>query len=294
MKVSKDLATERFKRESAALTTPDAKKNLLREILQETLLCHMKETGFFNDMAFHGGTSLRLLHRIDRFSEDLDMSLFKADASYDLVAKMELLKQSVVTSGFKFEFQNKVKNAKVIKTFYINDTEILAEFSDLIGGSTRGEKIKVKFELDVMPSDHQTFVDSQIQSAFAETVRAHDLQTCMGQKIHAVLCRSHFYGMDIIKGRDLYDLEWYLEKNVRPNYANLQECLFRGGPWEQKKLVIDKSWVIEEFQKSLQTKNFKTILEDLKPLIDSATFRLLSERWGKKYFSDLVETKIVK
>lgn len=292
MKISREQAATRFQKEISVLGTSDARKNLLREILQEVILCHMKEAGLFEDMAFHGGTSLRLLHRIDRFSEDLDMSLINANGMYDIVAKMKILESSLVKSDFKFEFQNKSKPGKAIQTFSINDSDILTQFTREIGNVVPGEKIKIKFELDVLPSGHQVFTDAQIKSVFCATVKAHDLATCMGQKIHAVLCRSHFYGMDFIKGRDLYDLEWYLEKGVTPNYRNLKECLHRGGPWEKQKLQINKSWVVTEIHKSLQTKDFSVILDDLKPLVDSTIFQVVSSKWSQEYFSNFVQKKI--
>lgn len=292
MKISREQATLRFQKELSGLSTSDARKNLLREILQEVILCHMKEAGLFEDMAFHGGTSLRLLHRIDRFSEDLDMSLLVAKENYDIAAKMKDLETSLVNSEFKLEFQNKSKPTKAIKVFYINDSDILNQFAREIGNVIVGEKIKIKFELDVLPSEDQLFTRSKIASEFSATVKAHDLTTCMGQKIHAVLCRSHFYGMDIIKGRDLYDLEWYLEQGITPNYNNLRECLIRGGPWEKQKLQIDKAWVISEIHKSLQTKSFSTILEDLRPLVDSTIFQSISARWNKSYYSQLVAEKL--
>lgn len=292
MKISREQTTSRFQKELSSLGTSDARKNLLREILQEVILCHMKEVDLFEDMAFHGGTSLRLLYRIDRFSEDLDMSLLIANESYDIAAKMKALETSLVNSGFKIEFQNKSKPANAIKVFYINDSDILNQFSREIGNVIVGEKIKIKFELDVLPSGHQSFTDSKIKSAFSETVKAHDLATCMGQKIHAVLCRSHFYKMDIIKGRDLYDLEWYLEQDITPNYDNLRECLIRSGPWEKQTIQIDRVWAVTEIHKSLKTKNFSTILEDLRPLIDATIFQLVSARWNKNYFSKLVTEKL--
>lgn len=292
MKISREQATARFQKELPDLGTSDARKNLLREILQEVILCHMKEAGLFEDMAFHGGTSLRLLHRIDRFSEDLDMSLLVANESYDIAAKMRDLEVSLLNSGFRLEFQNKSKPTKAIKVFYVNDSDILNQFAREIGNVIAGEKIKIKFELDVLPSDHQVFADSRVKSTFSVIVKSHDLTTCMGQKIHAVLCRSHFYGMDIIKGRDLYDLEWYLEQGIIPNYNNLRECLIRGGPWEKQKLQIDRAWVVAEIHKSLQTKSFPMILEDLRPLVDSTIFESISARWNKSYYSQLVAEKL--
>jgi len=221
MRVTKSQLIERVRSESKGLSG-DSKKNLLREVLQEAILCHMKEIGLFEDMAFHGGTSLRLLHRIDRSSEDLDMSLVTANADYDIETPMAMLEKSLRSSEINLEFQNKSKIGNPIKKFFINDSEILSHLSRDIGNVMAGEKIKIKFELDVLPSDHQSFVQAKIQSAFSAMVKAHDLSTCMGQKIHAVLCRGHFYQMDIIKGRDLYDLEWYLEKGIKPNLNNLK------------------------------------------------------------------------
>lgn len=94
MKITKDQIVERFFSESKNMTS-DSKKNLLRELLQEALLCHMKEIGLFEEMAFHGGTSLRLLYRTDRFSEDLDMSLISANENYKVTSRMDRLKKSM-------------------------------------------------------------------------------------------------------------------------------------------------------------------------------------------------------
>jgi predicted nucleotidyltransferase component of viral defense system len=291
MKITRDQIVERFYSESKNMST-DSKKNLLRELLQEAILCHMEEVELFNEMAFHGGTSLRLLHRTERFSEDLDMSLMLANENYDAVSAVALLEKSMIQSHIDLEFQNKCKPENPIKKFFINDTELLEQLSRDIGHVIVGEKIKIKFELDILPSDYQVFVDDQIKSPFSATVNAHDLATCMGQKIHAVLCRGYFYGMDIIKGRDLYDLEWYFQKNINPNLNNLKECLFRGGPWKDQVLVVDNKWITKAFHKSLQTKNFESILEDLKPLIDANHYAAVSSRWNKKYFNQLLSEKL--
>jgi predicted nucleotidyltransferase component of viral defense system len=291
MKVTKNQVIERFRIESQNMTG-DSKKNLLRELLQEAILCHMREVDLFKEMAFHGGTSLRLLHRTDRFSEDLDMSLLTANGKYDIVSSIDLLKKSMEQSQINLEFQNKCKPENPIKKFFINDSEILGQLSREIGNVIVGEKIKIKFELDVLPSDHQVFIDTQIRSPFSAMVKAHDLPTCMGQKIHAVLCRGYFYEMDIIKGRDLYDFEWYLQNNISPNLNNLRECLFRGGPWKDQVLKVDNQWIIDSISNFLETKNFGTILEDLKPLIEVGEFATVSARWNKEYFMKLTKQRL--
>ncbi len=286
MKVTKAQLIERFQKESVNLSADD-KRNLIREILQEAILCHMHEVNLFDEMAFHGGTSLRLLHRIDRFSEDLDMSLIKLNKNYDLPAKMEPLKKSLISAGIDLEFQNKCKPHLEIKKFFLNDISLLNLFRDEIGNVIDGEKIKIKFELDISPPDHQEFEMIEIKSLFSAKIKAHNLATCMGQKIHAVLCRGHAYGMDIVKGRDLYDLEWYLANTITPNLNNLSGCLYRLGPWEKQNLNVDITWVKAEISKCLETKDFAAILADVKPLVNSAEYDRISKLWGQSYFSSL-------
>jgi predicted nucleotidyltransferase component of viral defense system len=289
MIISKDVAFERFKTEAKGLS-PNDQRNLIREILQEVILCHMKEIGLFHDLAFHGGTSLRLLHRIDRFSEDLDLSLIKANENYPFAKKMVDLEKSLKAVGFSFEFQNKIKADNPIKKYFINDVSFLSDFKDQIGNFIDGEKVKVKLELDVEPPDGQQFEVRKIQSSFSAEILAHDLGTCMGQKIHAVLCRAQSYGLDIIKGRDLYDLEWYLNHQVKPNFQNLNACLNRIGPWKGQDLKVNASWVIDKVDNCLSTKKFDAILADIKPLIPAAAFDKIKSKWSIGYFKDLIRT----
>ena len=114
----------------------------------------------------------------------------------------------------------------------------------------------------------------------------------MGQKIHAVLCRAQSYGLDVVKGRDLYDLEWYLDHKVKPNFQNLGACLNRIGPWKDQNLKVDASWVITEVDKCLSTKNFETILADIKPLIPASTFEKVESKWNLNYFKNLFSKSV--
>lgn len=58
--------------------------NAMREILQEIALCGLWQGKFFERAAFYGGTALRVLHGLDRFSEDMNFSLITPDKSFDL------------------------------------------------------------------------------------------------------------------------------------------------------------------------------------------------------------------
>lgn len=60
------------------------KKNAIKEIVQEIVLCGLSRAGFFNEAAFYGGMALRIFYGLDRFSEDLDFSLISQNLNFDL------------------------------------------------------------------------------------------------------------------------------------------------------------------------------------------------------------------
>jgi hypothetical protein len=288
MKVTRDQIVDRFEKESLSLSSQD-RKNLLRELLQEAILCHMIEVGLFKEMAFHGGTSLRLLHRLNRFSEDLDMSLISADRSFDLPKRMGQLEKSLVSAGINFEFNNRCKTDSAIKAFFINDVSFYVQFSEYFQDVIPGQKLKVKFELDVLPPAYQEFETVEIKSVFSGKVLAHNLSTCMGQKIHAILCRGATSTAGAFsKGRDFYDLEWYLQQGIIPNYKNLSGCLHRLGPWANQGLEIDAAWVKTELSIAMRTRNFKDILADVETFIDVREMKRIKASWSAEHFNRLL------
>ena len=73
--------------------TSTDKKNAIKEIIQEIVLCGLSRAGFFKHAAFYGGTALRIFYGLDRFSEDLDFSLM-APESFDLGEYLPVLEKS--------------------------------------------------------------------------------------------------------------------------------------------------------------------------------------------------------
>ncbi len=72
----------------------------------------------------------------------------------------------------------------------------------------------------------------------------------------------------------------------------LRTISVRGGPWKDQKLTIDNAWIVNAIQTSVETKDFASILEDLKPLVDSTQFEGVSRRWNKDHFSKLTKEKL--
>ena len=85
------------------------RKNAMKEIMQEIVLCGLSRAGFFKKATFYGGTALRIFYGLDRFSEDLDFSLEAEDLDFDLTAYFPVLEKEVKAFGLNVEIQEKEK-----------------------------------------------------------------------------------------------------------------------------------------------------------------------------------------
>ena len=100
--------------------SPEEKKNAIKEIMQEIILCGLSRSGFFNKAAFYGGTALRIFYGLDRFSEDLDFSLMTPDPEFDLSQYFPMLKKELAAYGLNVEITEKEKNAdSAIKSAFL-------------------------------------------------------------------------------------------------------------------------------------------------------------------------------
>ena len=91
------------------VVTLDDRKNVMKEIIQEIVLCGLSRAGFFSKAAFYGGTALRIFYGLDRFSEDLDFSLKESDENFDLGSYFPLLQKEVESYGLRFSVEEKKK-----------------------------------------------------------------------------------------------------------------------------------------------------------------------------------------
>ena len=72
---------------------------MTREYLQARVLEILQENDAFVNWAFVGGTALRFLYSMPRFSEDLDFSLVKAGLEDNFIDFMEGTKMFLVSAG---------------------------------------------------------------------------------------------------------------------------------------------------------------------------------------------------
>ena len=190
--------------------------NLLRELLQWEILAAMHASEAFREVAFVGGTCLRLMHRLKRFSEDLDFSARSGDGVFFLEIFPQELGRFLESRGFGDAEVSVGKSHGAVRSLWVSFPGVLRE----VGASpVASQKIGIKLEFDLNPPLGADFAVQVVSSPSLMAVGVHDLSSLMAGKLHAVLARSY------TKGRDWYDLLWYLGKKVEPNTVFLQNAL---------------------------------------------------------------------
>lgn len=268
--------------------TAEDKKNAMKEIMQEIVLCGLSRAGFFKKAAFYGGTALRIFYGLDRFSEDLDFSLTSQDLNFNLSEYFPVLQKEVEAYGLKLDISEKVKSREsTIKSAFLKGNtkeHILLFYADpqLAGSFTAAENVKIKFEIDIDPPAGAEY-DNRYQLLPAPyEIRLYDLPSLFAGKIHAVVCRSW---KNRIKGRDLYDYVFYLSRNASVNMEHLRMRLIDSGAMKEEDpfdIDILKKMLYDRFDSI----DYESAKEDVRGFIkDKASVDI----WSAEFFKQITE-----
>ncbi|MGQ9779851.1 MAG: nucleotidyl transferase AbiEii/AbiGii toxin family protein [Bacillota bacterium] len=194
--------------------------NIAREYLQARILAALQRAGAMVPLAFHGGTALRFLFGSERFSEDLDFALEREPALYDFRAYLKSVKDDLTRQGYRVEV--KVNDQKTVHSAFIRFPGLLF---DLGLSPHRGQTLSIKIEVDTNPPAGAGLATSLIRRHVLLRLQHHDRASLLAGKIHAILQRPY------VKGRDLYDLLWYLSDRSwpEPNLVMLRNALAQTG-----------------------------------------------------------------
>ena len=260
----------------------EEKRNAVKEVMQEIVLCALSKAGFFNEAAFYGGTALRIFYHLDRFSEDLDFSLLIKDEDFDLSIYFPKLKEIVKSFGLnvEIEIKEKTKDSNIQSAFLKGDTIehfLLFYPDDLIQGINKNEKVKIKFEIDTMPPGCATYEIKYRLLPMPYSIKLYDEASLFSGKIHAIICRSW---KSRVKGRDLYDYIFYLSRNTQFNLPHLQEKLI-DSQYIDANVIIScddiRKMLIERFNEI----DFEQAKEDVIPFIKDPS---VLDIWSKEFF----------
>lgn len=269
--------------------SPDyGKKNRIREVVQEIILCGLSRSGFFNHAAFYGGTALRIFHGLDRFSEDLDFSLMAPDESFDLKSFFPGIENEVSAYGLRFTAEEHEKKAEsdVRSAFLKGNTKehILLFYADEKSAAAihKDETIRVKFEVDTNPPAFAGFEWKYRLLPIPFAVQLYDMPSLFAGKIHAVLCRSW---RSRVKGRDLYDYVFYLSQGTSVNLAHLESRLRQTGSIaETDTLDIEK--LKNMLKRRFSEIDYQKAKQDVLPFItrpEKLTF------WSPEFFNAITD-----
>jgi predicted nucleotidyltransferase component of viral defense system len=215
--------------------TVDDRIRALREILQEIALLGLWRSKFFDKAAFYGGTSLRLLYGLDRFSEDLDFSLLQPMKDFDLGRYADALEREVASFGFSVRLEKKEKTtdsqirSASLKADTVQHLIVIETAESLLRNVPHGQMIKIRLEVDTDPPPAFQTENKFLLQPIPFAVRSYVLPDLFAGKMHAVLCRRW---KKRVKGRDWYDLVWYAANHPQLHAEHLRQRMIQSGDLE--------------------------------------------------------------
>ncbi|MBT6325843.1 MAG: nucleotidyl transferase AbiEii/AbiGii toxin family protein [Bdellovibrionales bacterium] len=270
----KDVIQEQLKLYKSE--TKEDEENAIKEITQEIALYGLKESGFFEKAAFQGGTCLRIVHGIDRFSEDLDFVLKKADSNFDINPYLNKTIEIMNIYGYKIEISGEDKADKNIKTRFLKDDSIkkLLNFENKLD---LRKKIQIKVEVDINPPEGAIDEGNYLDFPTDFMIITHDRPTLLSGKCHALLCRNY------VKGRDWYDYLWYISKGIKINLEMFQKAINQVGPWKGQNITVTGQWLKTELENKIKSLDWNYVKKDVERFIKPEKKKTL-ELWSEYFF----------
>ncbi|MFC2090962.1 nucleotidyl transferase AbiEii/AbiGii toxin family protein [Bacteroidota bacterium] len=258
----------------------------LREIMQETTLAGLSRTDFFGKAAFYGGTALRIFYGLDRYSEDLDFSLLKPDSNFSIEPYFRAVLDEFESLGLTVSIKEKKKTKQTaIDSAFLNAETIWQEIvlEDIIKetGVQSNKTLKIKIEIDRQPSLNFKTEEKLLLRPFSFYVKCFTKPSLFAGKMHALLFRKW---KTRVKGRDWYDLEWYIKKGIPLDVNHFLTRAKDTNDWKGDS--ISNEQIIELLDTKIKSVSFRSIKEDVVRFIKNDDDLNI---WSPEYFKDLIE-----
>ncbi len=232
------------------------REHLGREYLQARILESLQDQGVFVRWAFLGGTALRFLYGIPRFSEDLDFSLITPGEEAGFREALTSVKRALAREGYQLEI--KVNDSKTVATAFVKFPGLPYE----LGFSPDArKKLAVRVEVDTNPPAGAELETTIVRRHVLLNLCHYDKASLLAGKLHAVLSRPW------AKGRDLYDLAWYLAERSwpGPNLVLLNAALAQTG-WAGPAMT-GENWRRQVWQR-VETLDWDSARDDVRPFLE--------------------------
>lgn len=223
------------------------KRGLIREYLQSKIINSLYAKKNSEKLSFIGGTSLRILRDLDRFSEDLDFDNLGLP-----LGKMEKLFEEILGEFKKEKFEVEFKFKK---TDYSGrgDFKFKGLLSELEISSDEKEKLKININWTRPKIQPRTEVVILKRFGFSRPVITNNLSFLLSQKIRAALTRKD------PQPRDFYDIVWFFSRRIKPDPKLFPEM----GVKTEKELLKKLDWAYQDKIKP----NLESFKRKLKPFL---------------------------
>jgi predicted nucleotidyltransferase component of viral defense system len=258
----------------------------MREIMQEIALAALSRTDFFDKAAFYGGTALRIFYGLDRFSEDLDFSLLAPNPDFSLTPYFSKIVEEFQSLGLNVSIREKDKRIKTqVESAFLKSETIWQELvlEDLVKqhGISSNKTIKIKIEIDRLPPLGFSTEEKLLIRPFSFYVNCFTMPSLFAGKLHALLFRKW---KSRVKGRDWYDMEWYIRKGVPLNMHHFLQRAKETNEWTEDQ--FSKEQILQLLITKIESVAFDSVKEDVVRFIaDDQKLTI----WSPNYFKDLIQ-----
>lgn len=258
------------------LADPQRARSWVREYLQARILASLQDSGAMAGAAFHGGTCLRFLYSIPRYSEDLDFALERPSAAYDFRGLVRRVERDFAAETYAVD--SRIQDEHPVHSAFIRFPGLMHELGL---SAQRTEASAIKVEIDTQPPAGARCETTLVRRHVTVNLFHHDRASLLAGKLHALLSRRY------LKGRDLYDLAWYLSDPSwpGPNLLMLSNALEQSGwtgpkvqPESWRSIVAARLSQLDWKQAAADVQPFLERQEDLALLTPQSFSRLLARQ----------------
>lgn len=256
-------------------------ENAVHEVMHRIALAGLARGGFFEKAAFYGGTCLHLLFGLERFSEDMDFSLLEPDLEFRFENYFPAVVEEFKLAGKDVEIKMKRKGTpSAIESAFLKETSNVFDI-----GFTAEKRIKVKIEVDIDPPPKFGTVEKTIQLPRICWVKSYDLPGLYAGKVSAALFRKW---KNRVKGRDWYDIVWYIREGIELDLDHLVERAKQCGAGID---VSNQKSLMAAFDQRIDTIDFDSAKHDVIPFLrDHSELQI----WSRRFFKDIVRNIKIK
>lgn len=232
-------------------------ENRLREYIQKYILFVIYRKKIYQNVIFTGGTALRFLYKLRRYSENLDFSISEKSRNYDFLNILEVIKKELILSGYKVDIKYSID--KTVHSAFFRFPDLLYEYGL---SPHKNAKISIKLEIDTNPPSGSKQELSLYNSTFLFYILHYDLPSLFSGKLHALLCREY------TKGRDWYDLLWYLSnfRDLEPNLIMLKRAIKQ--TCKRRIEIVKGNWK-QILKQEIDELDIEEVKKDVKPFLEN-------------------------